>query len=196
MLYHHPKDKEDGRMDGENRIKKAYESILKGDYEEAIAWFEEAMELDPENASYYYKCSITCARSGKWDKAIQYADQSVRLDEENAEYQFHQQTVRAKLLLIRAEVLMAAEPPDYAAAIHVLKEATKLDPLLLDAFLLLGLAYGGLLQYTEAASYVKEAIKLDPGHSGAKRWFAEFNRKRREQQRRLPGQNKGNGNRR
>ena len=54
-------------MDGESIVRKAYEAILNGDFEAAIAWFEEAIATDPTNGGVYYKCSITCV-SGKWSK--------------------------------------------------------------------------------------------------------------------------------
>ena len=65
MLYHQPVYKEDGQMDGESCIRKAYEFIFNSDFEEAIHWFELAIEAEPDNASYYHKCAVSCARSGK-----------------------------------------------------------------------------------------------------------------------------------
>ncbi|WP_230876148.1 tetratricopeptide repeat protein [Paenibacillus validus] len=64
-------------MDGELAIKKAYESILNHDFEQAIGWFERAIALNPNNASYHYKLSITYARSNKLSKAIRHAEQEI-----------------------------------------------------------------------------------------------------------------------
>src|SRR4051812_23998980 len=109
MLYHHPVYKEDGRMDGESSVRKAYEAILGGDFEQAVVCFEEAISLEPANAAIYYRCSITCARSGKWPKALQYAQKAVELDPEQEEYRFHLDTVRARLLVQEAETMLAQD---------------------------------------------------------------------------------------
>lgn len=167
-------------MDGESSLKKAYEAILSGDFEQAIVRFEEAIEQDPENAAAYYRCSITCARSGKWQKALQYAEQAVKLDAQQEEYAFHLQTVQAKQLVIEAETLFAMQTSQSAEqALEMLQEASRLDPLNLDAFLLLGAAYASLNRIDEAASCALEAIRLNPEHSAARRLLADMNRRRR-----------------
>jgi tetratricopeptide (TPR) repeat protein len=170
---------EDGQMEGEYSVKKAYESILNGDYERAVEWFEEAISADPDNADYYFKCSITCARSGKWHKANDCVEQAIRLDRINDVYRFHQQTIKAKLLQLEAEALLTADSPNHAGAIALLVEAAELDPLLLEAYVLLGTTYGMLANYEKAVAYLKEALRLDPQHAGARKWFAEYNRRKR-----------------
>ncbi|MFC5650783.1 tetratricopeptide repeat protein [Paenibacillus solisilvae] len=167
-------------MDGESSLKKAYEAILSGDFEQAIARFEDAIEQDPDNAAPYYRCSITCARSGKWQKALLYAEKAVELDSEQEEYAFHLQTVQAKQLVIEAESLFMAQTSlSSEQALDKLQEASKLDPLNLDALLLLGAAYASLNRLDEAASCALEAIRLDPEHSAARRLLADMNRRRR-----------------
>ena len=104
-------------MDGESSLKKAYEAILGGDFEQAIARFEEAIALEPDNAAAYYRCSITCARSGKWSKALQYAEQAALLDPGQEEYEFHLRTVRAKLLADEAEELLTGQPEEAERAL-------------------------------------------------------------------------------
>ncbi|MBB3109311.1 tetratricopeptide (TPR) repeat protein [Paenibacillus phyllosphaerae] len=164
-------------------MKKAYESILNGDYEQAIAWFEQAIELEPNQAAHHYKCSITCARSGKWQKALSHALQAVQLDEAKEEYRFQLQTVQAKLLVTEAEAKLGLSEPDTDAAIEKLKTAAKLDPLNVDALLLLGAVYASLDCYDEAADFAKEAMRLDPMHSAAIRLFDDVQRKRQRMRR-------------
>jgi tetratricopeptide (TPR) repeat protein len=179
MLYHQPVYKEDGRMDGESSVKKAYEAILGGDFEQAIARFEEAIALEPANSAAYYKCSITCARSGKWQKAVFYAEKAVELEPNQEEYRFHLQTVQSKQLTIEAEACLAQNPAETENALNMLLEASRLDPLNMEALLLLGAAYASLNRYEEAAVYAREATRLDPEHSAARRLLADVNRKRR-----------------
>lgn len=166
-------------MDGESCIKKAYEAILDGDYEQAIGWFEEAIELEPDHASHHYKCSITCLRSGKTQKALYHAERAAALDPASDEFRFQLQTVQAKLLVREVEALLGKTPPETDRAIEKLKYAAMLDPLNVEVLLLLGATYASLKRYEEAAEYAQEAMKLDPHHSAAQRLLADVNRKMR-----------------
>ena len=166
-------------MDGDNQVRRAYESILQGDFEQAIRWFEKAIAADPDNPAYQYKCSITCMRSGKWARAVQHAEEAVRLAPGEAEYEYHLATVRARALTAAAEQELSSDAPDWSAAIGALKTAVELDPLLDDGFVLLAAAYGAIGSDEEAAESAREALRLNPQHGEAKRLFAEHNRKRR-----------------
>jgi Tfp pilus assembly protein PilF len=179
MLYHQPVYKEDGQMDGESCIKKAYEYIFNSDFEQAIYWFEQAIAAEPENAFYYHICAVSCARSGKWLKAKQHAEYALKLEPEHAEYQYHLQTVEAKLLLAEADILLAKVPPKLDEAAELLEKAAMLDPLSFGAYYTLGVLYASRGQYDQATKNAREAVRLDPGHSAARRLFADVNRKRR-----------------
>lgn len=163
-----------------DNFKKAYEAILNGDFEQAITHFEAAIEQDPGNADAYYRCSISCARSGKWQKALHYAEQAVQLDSEHEEYAFHLQTMQAKQFVVEAEVLLEMQTSlGTEQALEKLQEASRLDPLNFEALLLLGAAYASLNRLDEAASCALEAIRLNPEHSAARRLLADMNRRRR-----------------
>ncbi|QHW30160.1 tetratricopeptide repeat protein [Paenibacillus rhizovicinus] len=166
-------------MDVESSIKKAYEAILGGDYEQAIGRFEEAIALEPDNGAVYYKCSITCARSGKWQKALHYAEQAVLLDSEHEEYVYHLQTVKAKAMVSEAEQLLSQSPANTEHALSMLIEASRMDPLNMEALLLLGSVYASLRRYDEGAAYAREAVRLDPEHAAASRLYTELKRKSR-----------------
>ncbi|WP_171056036.1 tetratricopeptide repeat protein [Paenibacillus sinopodophylli] len=166
-------------MDGESCIKKAYEFIFNSDFEQAIYWFEQAIEAEPDNAFYYHTCAVSCARSGKWPKAKRYAETALALDEANPEYKYHLQLIEAKLLLSDADFLLAKVPPKLAEAAVLLEQAVQLDPLSFEAFYTLGVLYASQQLYEKAAFNAREAVRLDPGHSAAKRLFADVNRKRR-----------------
>lgn len=166
-------------MDGESCIKKAYEFILNGDFEHAIYWFEQAIAEEPGNASFYHKCAISCARSGKWTKAKQYAKIALELEPDNEEYRFHLQTIDAKLLLTEAKLLLLNEPDKADDAIELLLQASKLDPLSLEAFYTLGVVYSSAGRLEEAAASAREALKLEPEHSSARALLADIRRKQR-----------------
>ncbi|MBM7564518.1 tetratricopeptide repeat protein [Paenibacillus sacheonensis] len=167
-------------MEIESSIKKAYEAILSGDFELAIQRFEEAIELEPDNGAVYYKCSITCARSGKWQKALHYAEQAVLLDSGHEEYDYHLQTVRAKAMVSEAEQLLSqSSPVKTDQALSMLIEASRMDPLNMEALLLLGTIYASLRRYDEGAAYAREAVRLEPEHAAARSLYMELKRKSR-----------------
>lgn len=166
-------------MDGETCIRKAYEHIFHSDFEEAIYWFEQAIAAEPDNASYYHKCAVSCARSGKWPKAKVYADVAEKLEPDNEEYRFHSQVIQSRLLLAEANGLISGETPDLKEAAELLRHAIMLDPLSFDAHYTLAMVYmtDGVLD--EAIECAREALRLDPNHSAARRLFADISRKRR-----------------
>jgi tetratricopeptide (TPR) repeat protein len=167
-------------MDGESCIRKAYDDILRGDFEGAIQWFELAIVADPNNAGYYHKCAVSCARSNKWLKAKQYADVAGELEPDNEEYRFHAQFVYAKLLLEEANVLLASAPPKLLEAADKLQQAVKLDPLSFDGFYMLAMIRFAEGDPETALAYAREALLLDPQHATAKRLFADIKRKLRK----------------
>ncbi|WP_160396014.1 tetratricopeptide repeat protein [Paenibacillus sp. MMS18-CY102] len=166
-------------MEGDDCLKQAYGCILRNDFEGAIRWFERAIAADPDNASYYYKCSISYSRSGKLDRALYYALRAVELDPEQKAYGYQLRTVQASLLVSSARFDLGQQPPDPASAIHTLQEAIELDPLSFDGFFLLGEAYALLNRLDDAVRCALEAIRLNPGDDSARTLFTDMSRKRR-----------------
>lgn len=161
-------------MDGEQQIKKAYESILDQNFEQAIDWFEQAIAIEPNNADYHYKLSITYARSNKLSKAIEHAQTAVQLEMHNEVYRFHVQNLRAKDRIQQAEKYFTADKNQLYMAIHLLKEAILLDSLAWEAYLMLGLAYVELEQYHDAIQAIREVLKLNPDHEIAQKVLVEI----------------------
>lgn len=160
-------------MDGEQRIKRAYRSILDHDFEKAIEWFESAIRQEPENAEYHHKLSITYARSGKLEKALTHARMACELDPGSQTYTFHLQTLRSLQLVQTAERMLEhqVDPRKAAACLY---EAIALDPLCLEAHLLLGVAYAKQSAYSKAADAMREVLKLDPGHEAAQKLLIKY----------------------
>lgn len=166
-------------MDGESCIRKAYEYIFHSDFEGAIYWFEQAIAAEPENAAYYHKCAVSCARSGKWPKAKIYADVAEKLEPNNEEFRYHSQVIQSRLLLAEANSLFGKKNQALKEAAELLRHAVALDPLSFDAFYTLAMvcASEGLLD--EAIEHAREALRLDSQHAAARRLFADISRKRR-----------------
>ncbi|CAG7648821.1 tetratricopeptide repeat protein [Paenibacillus allorhizosphaerae] len=161
-------------MSGEEAIKKAYESILKHDFAKAVVWFERAIALDPDCAAYHYKLSITYARSNKLEQATLHAKEAVRLDPDDEHYTMHYRHLQAKELLFQAEKLFEESDEQLYLAVALLKQAVDLDPLSVEAYLLLSIAYSQLEDYSHAIRAVKELLKLDPNHPIASRLLEEY----------------------
>ncbi len=156
-------------MDGKKQIQKAYESILDNDFERAIEWFERAIKLEPRNAEYCYKLSITYARSGKLQSALTYAKRACSLEPEHETYRFHLHHLQALDFVRHAEKLAdAGGLKRLNLAIRLLREAVAKDPLCLEAHLLLSAVYAEKGDFKRSATAIREVLKLNPQHEAAK----------------------------
>lgn len=164
-------------MNGENQIQKAYESILGHDFEKAIEWFEKAIAEEPNNAAYHYKLSITFARSNKLFKAIKHASMALELEKENEAYRYHLQVMHARELVEKAQKQLSTQSEHAERAIFLLKEAIVLDPLAIEAYLILGEAFALRKDYGRAYKTVIEAVRLEPHHELAKQQASLYSQK-------------------
>ena len=88
--------------------------ILAGNTEQAVAAYEEALRLQPEDAESHYMLGIIRATNNV-DSAIEYFREAVRLNPDNPKYHFD---------LGRA----LAQMKDFEASIEAFREASRLDP--------------------------------------------------------------------
>ena len=166
-------------MDGDSCIRKAYESILHGEFDGAIEWFRQAIQLDPDNASYHYKCSVSCSRSGRWELALHHARQACLLDPQQPEYKFHLDVVEARRLTADATLLLAAGPSHASEALLFAQEARELDPLSADASYAAARCSAALNRIREARAFALEACRLDPAHEEARELLRELRKRMR-----------------
>jgi len=160
-------------MSGEKELQKAYESLLGQHFEEAVEWFQRAIEQDPGNADYYYKLSITYARNGQVEEALDYARKALSLAPDDAAYGIHLRVLEAKQLRFEAERLLAAGG-DEALAASYLREALRLDPLEESAYVLLASACAGMHEYQDALEALRELLELDPEHATARALIEQY----------------------
>ncbi|UKS30573.1 hypothetical protein LOZ80_17150 [Paenibacillus sp. HWE-109] len=161
-------------MNGEDQIQKAYESILGHDFEKAIEWFEKAIAAEPDNAAYHYKLSITFARSNKLFQAIEHASKALDLEKDNEVYRYHLQVLHARELVDRAQKEISAKSEHGERAIFLLKEAIVLDPLAIEAYLILGEVFALRNDYSRGYQVVMDALRLEPNHELAKQQAARY----------------------
>ncbi|MFC5531779.1 tetratricopeptide repeat protein [Cohnella yongneupensis] len=167
-------------MDGEVFVRQAYEAILQGDFELALHWFQQAIAAEPSNAAYYYKGSVTCARSGKLPLAMTYAQKAVELKPDDPTYKLHYRTIKAKQRITEARFRLQTALPNLDKCLDELKEATELDPLSDEAFLLLGIVYRLRRDYRQSLESLREALTLDPLNEEARRLLHEVRVERRK----------------
>ncbi|WP_418038332.1 tetratricopeptide repeat protein [Paenibacillus xylanilyticus] len=153
-------------MKPEDYMQQAYRCILQNDFEQAIRWFESAILAYPEHAELHYRCSITHARSQHLGPALEHARKAAELSNGTEEYVLHLQTLEAKQLSTQAKALLeqagSGTNERYVSAAALLKEAVKLDPLSVEAHVMLALAYSDLNEFDRAIKAIRDAISLDP----------------------------------
>ena len=162
-------------MNSEDKIQKAYESILSHDFEPAIEWFEQAVKEEPDNPDHHYKLSITFARSNKLEKALLHARIAHTLDENNEKYRFHLCHLLGRWHVVEAEKCFE-DDQQLSQGRFLLKKAVKLDPLSFEAYLLLGVAYAEMGEYNRAIKALDEALDLDPNNEMAKKLIVAYRR--------------------
>lgn len=163
-------------MDSEQKMKKAFESLLGNDFEKAIEWFEKAVAEQPQNAEYHYRLSITYSRSNKLSKALDHAKEACRLHPVNEKYKLHLQHILSLHFMTKAENFIAEK--QYGRAIDILNDAIRLDPLALEAYLLLGIAQAELGRINDALEAIDEALRLDPHHEMAQKLHQQYTNER------------------
>jgi len=166
-------------MNGDACIRQAYEAIFQGDFESAVHWFGQAIEHEPDNGEYYFRASITCARSGKTSLALAYAHKAAELNPEDPSYQLNLKMLLARERFTEARQLLSQPAPDLERCVSLLQEAVLLDPLSAQARLLLGIAYRTDGRYGQALDSLRDALQLEPGLEEAKRTISEIRAERR-----------------
>ncbi|WP_186438199.1 tetratricopeptide repeat protein [Cohnella terricola] len=166
-------------MDGDMCLRQAYDAIYQGDFESAVYWFGRAIELDPGNAAYYHRASITCARSGKLQLAMDYALKALELNPDEPSYRLNLRMIQSKQRIAEVRQLLSQPTPDIASCIALMREAVQLDPLSAEANLVLGVLYRMQQNYSQALGFLRDALQLEPGLEEAKRLMSEIRAERR-----------------
>lgn len=152
---------------GKTYLKEAFNAILQNDFQRAIDSFNKAIECEPDNPSYYYKLSITYSRNGDIKEALKAAEIAHRLQPKAQTYLYHMQILQAKNMVLQSA--KSIETGDLSEENEtMLIQAKKLDPLNIDAYLLLGIYYGekGLLNL--ALKEFNLVLNLEPFHQKAR----------------------------
>jgi formylglycine-generating enzyme required for sulfatase activity/serine/threonine protein kinase/Flp pilus assembly protein TadD len=158
------------------------------DFDKAIAEYDKAIELDPNNVAAYRGRGLSCLGKDDFDQAIADTTRAINLDPKDsvayaargAAHLNKEEPDRAIADCTEAIRLDRTNEPAYrrrAAAYYHMKaydlaivdgcEAIRLDPKDAGAYSNRGLAYTGKGEYDQAIADFSEAIRLDPNSAKA-----------------------------
>ncbi|MGN0015740.1 MAG: tetratricopeptide repeat protein [Candidatus Avelusimicrobium sp.] len=149
--YHAP---EEGTMSAEDCFQKAFGWSNLKDYDRAIRWNTQAIEVDPKYAKAYYNRGIAYRKLQEYDKAIADYTQAIELDPKFSMAYNN-----------RGHIYYALK--EYNKAIADYTKAIEVDPKYAKAYYNRGIAYRKLQEYDKAIADYTQAIELDPKFSMA-----------------------------
>ena len=117
-------------------------------YQEALLAFEQAIQLDPNDAVIYNGKGLALSKLNRYGEAIIAYEQAIRLNPNNADTYFNKGNVLDEL-------------ERYEEALAAYKRAIRLDPNNADAYFNKGNVLDELERYEEALTACEQAIRLD-----------------------------------
>jgi tetratricopeptide (TPR) repeat protein len=164
-------------------LQQGMDAYDKGDYDQAIADFNQAIQLDPKNAKAYYKRGNAYGHKDEYDKAIADEDQAIQIDPKyvdaylNRGWDYSSKGDYGKAVADCDQAILIdpkdahayndrawlySSKGDYAKAIADCDQAIQLDPKNAQAYGNRGWAHGMKGDYDQAISDLDQAIQLDP----------------------------------
>jgi tetratricopeptide (TPR) repeat protein len=145
---------ESGRESRRNRVvshaNRATAYHDKGDYDQAIADYDEAIRLDPSDAEVFNSRGVAHHHKGDYDQAIADYSEAIRLDPKNA------------MALRNRGLVYHDDKGDLDRAIRDFDQAIRINPKYETAFIARGSAYSDKGDYDRALRDINTAIRLDP----------------------------------
>lgn len=131
-------------------LQEGYSYILKGDYQMAIACYERAIQLDPNNDLAWYGLALSNRYLGNRQKAIECLQEAIKINPND----------EASLFLLGSFYLTI----DYQKTLEYTLRSLQINPNNPSSCLNVGIAYSGLGNYTKAQEYLQKAIQLQPNN--------------------------------
>ena len=119
-----------------------------GSWEEAVASYDEAIRLDPEDAEAYFNRGVAYDNPGEYTAAIRDYSKVISLDGTDVEAYLH-----------RADAYVDLE--QFEAALQDYEECIRLNPEDSDAYFSRGLTYFRLGQYRAALDDYHQSLSID-----------------------------------
>jgi tetratricopeptide (TPR) repeat protein len=161
----------------------------KGEYDIAIADFNEAIRLDPHQSRYYNARGKTRCLKSEYDQALADLNEAIRLDPKFPQAYCNRGSAwlgkkQYDKAIVDYNEALRLDPQDamiynnrgdtwnekkeYDKALSDCRQAIRLDPTLPPAYNNRGVAWDGKGEYDKALSDFNEAIRLDP--KNARQW--------------------------
>ena len=143
-------------------VKEGVQLSGQGRYADAVAKYNEALKLDPENAQANYEMAFTLLSSGKGSEGIAYAEKAIKT------------STSAQLTAACYDMLGSMYDNEHQTqkAIEAYKSGIQVNPKYQRLYYNLGLTYSRNKQFAEAEASAIEAIKLDLKHASSLRMYA------------------------
>ncbi|MBS1522201.1 MAG: tetratricopeptide repeat protein [Bacteroidetes bacterium] len=143
-------------------IKEGVQLNDQGKYADAIAKYNEALKLDPDNAQANYEMAFTLVSSDKGNDGIPYVEKAI------------EKSNSPQLKAACYDMLGSIYDNDHKTqkAIEAYKNGIQVNPKYQRLYYNLGLTYFRNKQFAEAEVNAIEAIKLDPKHGSSLRMYA------------------------
>ncbi|MDZ4756835.1 MAG: tetratricopeptide repeat protein [Bacteroidota bacterium] len=129
----------------------------KGDYEAAIAKYDQALEFDKNNLVALSEKALTCFSLQKYDESIRCCKKVIELYPENKNI--------VSVYVTYGNVLDATEKTDIS--IEIYNEGIKLFPDNYQLYFNKGVTLSGMKEYDEAIKAFQKAISINPKHASS-----------------------------
>ena len=142
------------KIEAERQRKEGEAAGKAGDPDRAIANFNEAIQLNPNDAAAYYVRGFAYSRKGDYDRAMADYNEVIRLNPMHA-------------AAFNSRGFIYDKKGDYDRALADYNEAIRINPMFAIAISNRGIEYGRKGDYDRAVSDFNEAIRLDPKYAAA-----------------------------
>jgi len=125
-----------------------------GDVIKALEYWNEALQINPEQANVYKSMALLYMKKGQFEDAVEQFRKALEIQPELADVYVN----------IGHSLMMSGRPNE---AIEALKKEIQISPDADFAYFLLGQAYLQQKEYQKAKEYYETAIKINPRYSNA-----------------------------
>jgi len=149
--------------DASNAYAKAIDAQKAGNYDAAIALYQQALAIAPQNADYNYGLGTCYQQKGDMDSAVAQYQKALAIAPGNAD--FKKAISDANILKAGPLVKQAYDKQtagDMPGAIAAYTQATQLDPTNGSIYMNLGVAYQSSDDFQNARTAYVKAFELDP----------------------------------
>ena len=143
------------QLTAEDWFQKGYNSDEIGEYDNAILYYQKAIEINPDYAFAYINMGLAYGNKSNYDKAIECYQKAIEINPEYAEAYYKMGVAYV-------------DKGNYDKAIECFQKAIEINPDDADAYYNMGIIYGWeKCSYVKAIEYFQKAIEIDPDDARA-----------------------------